>query len=281
MEKQNEIILTDEMVRELPRIKAQTLRNGTFMKTPNGKPSRLDELTWLVVRTLAYKRMFGDWELQFNEITIVTAPKEHGFENFAAAKKWARENIVRTYNDEETGGKGCVRISHTAVNKFMSKSAVDKSESKDVHLSVLKVLPNVIANSIDAEQHADYTKGADGVRGKEFGANKDVEIHRLYGAVGIGESTYRVKVTLKTDTRNKKLPSNAYSYEAIKIELFAGTFGKPDGDATNTNNSISVAKLLNEVEKSYEKGKKLLEDYSVPLDANGEPYGQCISARPE
>ena len=85
-------------------------------------------------------------------------------------------------------------------------------------------------------------------------------------------------MTLKTDKRNKKLPSNAYNYEAIKIELFAGTFGKPDGDATSTNNSISAAKLLNGVEKSYEKDKKLLEDYSVTLDANGEPMVQCIPA---
>ena len=59
----------------------------------------------------------------------------------------------------------------------------------------------------------------------------------------------------------------------------AGTLGNSDNSLSpNTNNSISAAKLLNGVEKSYEKGKKLLEDYSVTLDANGEPMAQCIPA---
>ena len=280
MEHPNEIILTDEMVRELPRIKAKTLRNGTFMKAPNGKPSRLNELTWLVVRTLAYKRMFGDWELQFKKITIATAPKEHGFENFAAARKWARENIVRTYNDEETGGKGEIRISRKAIEKFTSETSVNKSEDKDIHMSVLIKLPELIREGVEAESHPDYKKDRNGFRSVTNGINKNVTMHRVYSAAGIGDSIYRVKITLKED-RTQGATRKTYNYEATKIELLAGQTEPPVGDSRNSNNSISVAKLLNGVEKSYEKGKKLLEDYSVPLDANGEPYGQCISARPE
>lgn len=36
--------------------------NGTYMKAPNGKPTRLDERQWVQVRTTAFKRWFGDWE---------------------------------------------------------------------------------------------------------------------------------------------------------------------------------------------------------------------------
>lgn len=50
-------------------------------------------------------------------------------------------------------------------NNFLSEKAVGKSESEDVHLAVLGVLPEVIRESVDAEQHADYRKGADGNRG--------------------------------------------------------------------------------------------------------------------
>ena len=60
-------------------------------------------------------------------------------------------------------------------NNFLSEKAVGKSESKskDVHIAVLRVLPEVIRESVDAEQHADYRKGEDGKRGGN-GVNPDV-----------------------------------------------------------------------------------------------------------
>ena len=84
-------------------------------------------------------------------INIVAAKSEHGFKNYAEAKTWAKEHIARTYSSKETGGKGDIRISNAAVDKYLSQSAVDKSDSKNVHLSVLKVLPDVIRESVDAE----------------------------------------------------------------------------------------------------------------------------------
>jgi hypothetical protein len=63
----------------------------------------------------------------------------------------------------------------------------------------------------------------------------------------------------------------AYSYEATKIELLAGQHGDVSSTSPrNSNNSISVVNLLNGVEKSYEKGKKLLDSSKV-VDENGEP----------
>ena len=140
----------------------------------------------------------------------------------------------------------------------MSQSAVDKSDSKDVHLSVLKVLPKVIRESVDAEQHADFKKGEDGVRSAENGINPDVTIHRLYGAVRMDGKVYRVKVTLKEDSARSRDPKKAYSYEATKIELLAGQHGKDPETGRfprNSNNSIIAANLLKGVEKSYGGGK--------------------------
>ena len=194
-------------------------------------------------------------------INVVEGNTEHGFKNYAEAKDWAKEKIARTYNSEETGGKGDIRISNAAINKYLSQSAVDKSDSKDVHLSVLKVLPEVIRESVDAEQHADFKKGEDGVRSAENGINPNVTIHRLYGAVRMGGRLYRVKVTLKEDKTSKE-PKVPHSYEATKIELFAGTLGNSDNSLSpNTNNSITAAKLLKDVEKSYDGGK-FFEDYN-------------------
>ena len=194
-------------------------------------------------------------------VNVVEAEAGHGFKNYAEAKTWAKEHIARSYSGEETGGKGDIRISNAAVDKYLSQSAVDKSESKDVHLAVLKVLPDVIRESVDAEQHADFKKGKDGVRSAENGINPDVTIHRLYGAVRMDGKVYRVKVTLKEDKTSKE-PKVPHSYEATKIELFAGTLGNSDNSLSpNTNNSITAAKLLNGVEKSYDGGK-FFEDYN-------------------
>ena len=220
-------------------------------------------------------------------VNIVETKPEHGFKNYAEAKTWAKEHIARTYSGEETGGKGDIRISNAAVDKYLSQSAVDKSESKDVHLAVLKVLPDVIRESVDAEQHADFKKGKDGVRSAENGINPDVTIHRLYGAVRMDGKVYRVKVTLKENTRTKDTPK-AYSYEATKIELLEGSLSQTEGShnlepsnsksevsagqhgnvsgLTSTfprysDKSITAANLLNGVEKSYDGGK-FFEDYN-------------------
>lgn len=206
-----------------------------------------------------------------NRINVVEAEANHGFKNFDDGRKWARENIARTYDNEETNGKGNIRISNTAIDKFMSEKAVAKSESKDVHMAVLKVLPDIIRESVDAEQHEDRIKDENGICKAGNTVNPDVMIHRLYGAVDIAGKIYRVKVTLKENVRTKET-SKAYSYEATKIELLSGQ----SGDVTmtsprNDNNSILTAKLLKDIEKSYGKGVKLLKD-----DKSSDPRFQIV-----
>ena len=206
-----------------------------------------------------------------SRINVVEAEANHGFKNFDDGRKWAKENIARTYDNEETNGKGNIRISNTAIDKFMPEKAVAKSESKDVHMAVLKVLPDIIRESVDAEQHEDRIKDENGIRKAGNTVNPDVMIHRLYGAVDIAGKIYRVKVTLKENVRTKET-SKAYSYEATKIELLSGQ----SGDVTmtsprNDNNSILTAKLLKDIEKSYGKGVKLLKD-----DKSSDPRFQIV-----
>ena len=206
-----------------------------------------------------------------SRINVIEAEANHGFKNFDDGRKWAKENIARTYDNEETNGKGNIRISNTAIDKFMSEKAVAKSESKDVHMAVLKVLPDIIRESVDAEQHEDRIKDENGIRKAGNTVNPDVMIHRLYGAVDIAGKIYRVKVTLKENVRTKET-SKAYSYEATKIELLSGL----SGDVTmtsprNDNNSILTAKLLKDIEKSYGKGVKLLKD-----DKSSDPRFQIV-----
>ena len=55
-------IKTKEQIREeKASIKERAIADGTFMKAPNGKPTKLSEDQWLTVRTESFINWFGDW----------------------------------------------------------------------------------------------------------------------------------------------------------------------------------------------------------------------------
>ena len=205
------------------------------------------------------------------------------------AREWAKENLVTTGKTEmPTMRDGTpYTISKRAVEKYLSESAVRKSENLDIHLSVLPKLTDVIHESIEAEIHADYKKGENGTRGIENGYGEGVLVHRLYGAVEIDGKTYRVKTTMQEFRGGEE--NKPHSYEVTKIELLdsPGKRENPDrpplvssnnsknitsegSEKANesdslplnsaTNGYISTAKLLQGVEKSYDSGKKLLDE---------------------
>ena len=51
-----------EYAKETEHIEQEARDNGTWMKAPNGKRSNLTEKQWVMVRTKAFKRWFGDWQ---------------------------------------------------------------------------------------------------------------------------------------------------------------------------------------------------------------------------
>ena len=235
------------------------------------------------------------------------------------AREWARENLVtmgKTEMPTMRDGTPYI-ISKRAVEKYLSESAVRKSENLDIHLSVLPKLTDVIHESIEAEIHADYNvKDETGKRKAELGYGNNILVHRLYGAVEIDGKMYRVKTTMQEFRGGEE--NKPHSYEVTKIELLdspgkrenpdrpplvssnnsidnkielpdtPGTAVLPDSSPldmtpsnsknitsegsekanesdslplnSTTNGYISTAKLLQGVEKSYDSGKKLLDE---------------------
>lgn len=260
--------------------------------------------------------------LNKEKVKVVEVEK-HSFkgENEGAienARAWAKENLVTTNKQElPTMRDGTpYTISKKAVDKYLSSSAVSKSDELGVHLSVLPKLTDVIHESIEAEIHPDYKKGEDELRSVENGYGEGVLVHRLYGAVEIDGKTYRVKTTMQEFRGGEE--NKPHSYEVTKIELLdspgkrenpdrpplvssnnsidrkielpdtPGTAVLPDSSPLDmtpsnsknitsegsekanesdslplnsaTNGYISTAKLLQGVEKSYDSGKKLLDE---------------------
>lgn len=179
-----------------------------------------------------------------------------GNEAIQKAKEWANNNIVGEHTAKaNTADEFAYTIDEKSIKKYLSSVATGKSDNLGVHLSVLKRLPDVINKSIEAEIHADYKK-TDGRSTANGVEDKDLLIHRFYGCVRLNNELHRVKITLK---ERKSEGVKPYSYEVTKIELLSGSSQNGTSLSDALNNSIPAAKLLENVEKSYDNGVKLLD----------------------
>ena len=57
--------------REMRGIIDTAIRNGTWLKAPNGKPSLLNPHQWVLARTKNFKKWFGDWERDRKHASVV------------------------------------------------------------------------------------------------------------------------------------------------------------------------------------------------------------------
>ena len=194
------------------------------------------------------------------EIIKVNPHKFNSDTPLVEARKWAEKHLLGIYTSHRnTIEQFDYQISKSAIKKYIQSSA--SSESVSVHLSVLKVLPKIIDASVEVEIHADYAK-VNGIRSLNNPVDKNVLIHRFYGVIEVLDLTYRVKTTIK-EYRDINFINKPYSFEVIKIELL---------DLSNSSISVAshpnslgglitnVANILQNIEKSYDKGKFLLEE---------------------
>ena len=178
------------------------------------------------------------------------------------AKEWAEKNLVGTYTSHI--GKldqFQYKISKKAIKKYIQSSK--ESENISIHLSTLKILPQIIDESIEVEIHADYTK-TQNKRTIDNPIDRTVLIHRFYGVILASNYSYRVKTTIK-EYREVTKYNKPYSFEVIKIELLDliksnSSISIANGPNSQGGLSINVANILQNVEKSYDKGKFLLEE---------------------
>jgi len=190
------------------------------------------------------------------------------------AEEWAKANIVGTHQLTDSEGKQYdYVISKNAIGKFLSASATKKSDGLNAHLSVLKQLPEVIGESIEAEVHPDYLRGKDGKHHEELGTNNDRLVHRFYGAVELDGKTYRVKTTI--NEHKDEQPNKPHSYEVTEIELVDEKSANQSLEpmAKQKASLIGATKLLQGVEKSYDSGKLLLDESAKTTESGGVSQG--------
>ena len=211
----------------------------------------------------------------------------------AAKRKYAGKEL--TYNNY--GANFNYTISANAIDICLSTKHQNLSANKGIHLALAEHLDEVINKSVEVEEHPDYIKGKDGKRGEEV--NPNAIMHRFYGVAVIDGTPCRVMTLMREDGRSEEA-NGVHSYEVQKIEVL-------DNESPSTSNGVGtqmkdlsaypLAKLLKGVEKSYDKGKYLLDESkkrSVGLreqrvdgadgvrffrTANGEAYGFTVGGR--
>ena len=84
----------------------------------------------------------------------------------------------------------------------------------------------------------------------------------MYGAVNIDGTLYRVKTTMHEYLPNSGNINSPHSYEVTKIELLENqtALGARSLNPKKEDISLGTANLLKGVEKSYDKGKYLLDE---------------------
>ena len=185
-------------------------------------------------------------------------------------KSYAREHADEILGDVEVEG-GIVNVSLTSIGEMADpksyKSTLKNGISKEIHFAVIPKIKEIIGNSIDAEVHPDYLdRDASGMR--ITGRYSDhILMHRLYGAVEIDGQVYRVKTTVKEDKTNNT--NRTHTYEVAEIELLESHTRPADSTSPISNNSISGANLLQDVRKSYDSGKLLLDESAKTTESGG------------
>lgn len=196
------------------------------------------------------------------DVRVVDVPRHDfsgtGKQAIEKARAWANANLVGEHiANRGTEDEFTYTITEDAVGKYLSGSSTKESDNLGLHLAVLKSLLKVIDSSIMAETHPDYIK--DGKRSSDNGIGDDgMLVHRMYGAVTVDGELYRVKTTIKeTKSGDARTP---YNYQVTKLELLISGSEASDALSNSKGDVISGAKLLQNVEKSYDPGKKLLDE---------------------
>ena len=214
---------------------------------------------------------------QYQGRDILTQARNAAIERYSTQSEEKKRELKSLHYDNFG-----VKFDYVISPKSLSEAAnhAGNSDNIGVHAAVMDMLDKVINESIEIEEHPDVKK-KDNERKWENGFNKDVIVHRFVSAVRIGDEIFRVKTTMK-EYDNPQIANGHYTYEVTKIEVLDEQSNTSNGRSNVSNVFVSGAKLLKDVEKSYDKGKKILEesklaDENAPVYREGESVDDSMT----
>lgn len=233
--------------------------DGSYMKAPNGKPSKLNGKQWAQVRTKAFKNWFGDWEkaariekLRNSEPVVISGNEYKGkYElNRDSAKAWIKENLRGEYTIADTEER--IFIGRKGVNKVTSHSM-----GNEAHLKSLVAIPKMLEQSVFITEE------------KAEKPNAQYPTYRYYVAgLKIGGVDYTAKLTIGVDENGNKY------YDHALTEIEKGKLLDQINDQAVDNGFMSTGAEPNPsvtIGKDTKLVSILQVNSSKVVDENGEP----------
>lgn len=254
LEKENDIIRFREegSLSEEEEIVKQTKANGTYMKAPNGKPTKLDKSQWVQVRTKAFKKWFGDWEkaariekLRNSDPVEITGEEYKGRYELTreSAQQYILNNLRGEYTINDTGEK-------VKVSKKGAKKVTSHSQGNEAHMQSIVAIPEMIENSVFIEERPAYKD------------NAQYDSYRYYvTGLKIGGEDYTARITI--GVKNGEFYYDHYLTDIEKGNLIeAAQSFIPTEDAPNPSYAGNKDNILFSL---------LQTNSSKVVDENGEP----------
>ncbi|MDY3112599.1 MAG: hypothetical protein SOW36_08185 [Porphyromonas sp.] len=142
-------------------------------------------------------------------------------------------------------GVAIVRISKQARQKLKHLVGIyTKGFERDLYLSSLPYIEEILKNSLLLEEHRDRLKNEFGERLRDSPSDPHMDkVQRLYGGIVISNHLCRAKTTIHVFTKNGG--SSHHGYEITEIELLAPKADRSQRESFQPLTSNSTDELLN------------------------------------
>ncbi|MCL1937363.1 MAG: hypothetical protein FWF52_03080, partial [Candidatus Azobacteroides sp.] len=256
--------ISEANAQEMQRIKTEAQANGTFMKAPNGKPTKLNERQWLQVRTQAFKNWFGDWE---------AAAKLQMIEDLAAIginpNSYTRKELEQFYNDTPNGKNKLdnreVSFSHSVFGKML------RFGTEGNFAKIVPQLKDIFENSVPIYSEQEETKD-----GHKQHPNF-VGYHNYLGKVKIDGKEYYVRFTVQEhretiQNKGKRNPNELHNAFVSDVAVYNKSAASEITDPRTTGRVTETAAFIDtKLQKFFQSAKFSRENSSKAVDENGEP----------
>ena len=250
MENSGVSAMAEDYTDEEQAIIDQAKANGTYLKAPNGKDTKLTPKQWAQVRTQAFKEWFGDWELVAMFTPLQTA------KSVSEALNIISHLFGKPLTNKEFGF--VATITKNKSGKLRSEKAV--KQSKDARLHALAVA-NIDTLFENAELHIEY---------EDMKGIKEIEKVHRFGTLMYDSLTNEfVPIKITAFEYNDRSGNKIYSIEAVDIIKQKSAGLLEDDSKENPRSPLTDfdAKLIEYTDNANKSAQKI----SKVVDENGEP----------
>ena len=251
--------ITEANAQEMAAIKAEAQEGGTFMKAPNGQPTRLNERQWLQVRTKTFKEWFGDWEKQARieklrrskpiEITGEEITPSEDLKQYKANALEYGKSLRGEYTNKDTRDE--VTVSAQGIKEVLRHDGGDIA-----HIQSIAAIPKIIEGGVFIES----------VANEDTEKHPKIKEYRYYvSGLKIGGIDYTVKSAIAVDNNGNRYYDHALTQiEKGKLLEELDRITSPSSQQENPLSEVKDKRLLSILQLNPDEISKI-------VDANGEP----------